>query len=540
MSTSSSDLVVFDRETSTWQRHPWQEVHSLAENVATAILDGGRGGAVGFVGEPTVELVAAIHGAWLAGMAVSILPGPVRGADVSQWAETTLTRFARVGVRTVFSNGQQLASLLDAQHPELRVEDLAVARRTRAPAHFTPMESQSARGIARNGRIHRRPAHRGVESGRGSRQCPWADRARAGGLLARRRAVLVAAVPRYGIDVPPCRGLDGGTVVAGADFGVRGVAVPLADWLTDSGATMTAAPNFAYNLIGKYARRVADIDLGDLRFAINGGEPIDCDGFARFRPRRWRLRVRPGRRGALLRTGRINLRRNRSRCPGAGCTIDDVPPTRESRSVGTRYSASHSRNEVRASPANERAGGVVGREVGEIEIRGSSMMSGYLGRASRSTPKGGFPTGDLGYFTDGGLVVCGRAKEVISVAGRNVFPAEIERVAAQVQGVREGAVVAVGTSEGAVRPGLVIAAEFRGADESGARSEVVRRVASECGVVPSDVVFLAPGSLPRTSSGKLRRLEVKRNLEARGPVTAVPAPSSRTTVRCLTRSSTSR
>ena len=60
----------------------------------------------------------------------------------------------------------------------------------------------------------------------------------------------------------------------------------------------------------------------------------------------------------------------------------------------------------------------------------------------------------------------------------------------------------------------MIAAEFRGSDEPAARSEVVARVASECGVVPSDVVFMAPGTLPRTSSGKLRRLEVKRNLAA--------------------------
>jgi long-chain-fatty-acid--[acyl-carrier-protein] ligase len=44
----------------------------------------------------------------------------------------------------------------------------------------------------------------------------------------------------------------------------------------------------------------------------------------------------------------------------------------------------------------------------------------------------------------------------------------------------------------------------------------MQRVAVECGVMPSNVVFLAPGSLPRTSSGKLRRLEVKRNLEAVG------------------------
>ena len=152
-------------------------------------------------------------------------------------------------------------------------------------------------------------------------------------------------------------------------------------------------------------------------------------------------------------------------------------------------------------------------EVGEVEIRGTSMMSGYIGEAPLK-PGTWFPTGDLGYLTDDGLVVCGRAKEIITIAGRNVFPTEIERVAAETRGVREGAVVAVGMDVGPTRQGLIITAEFRGPDEPGARSELVAKVASECGVVPSDVVFVRPGSLPRTSSGKLRRLEVKRNLTA--------------------------
>jgi long-chain-fatty-acid--[acyl-carrier-protein] ligase len=46
------------------------------------------------------------------------------------------------------------------------------------------------------------------------------------------------------------------------------------------------------------------------------------------------------------------------------------------------------------------------------------------------------------------------------------------------------------------------------------RATVVQQVASECGVVPADVVFVRPGTLPRTTSGKLRRLEVKRSLDA--------------------------
>ncbi len=53
-------------------------------------------------------------------------------------------------------------------------------------------------------------------------------------------------------------------------------------WLSESRATLTAAPNFAYSVLGKYARRVPDVDLSRLRFAINGGEPIDCEGFELF------------------------------------------------------------------------------------------------------------------------------------------------------------------------------------------------------------------------------------------------------------------
>lgn len=77
------------------------------------------------------------------------------------------------------------------------------------------------------------------------------------------------------------------------------------------------------------------------------------------------------------------------------------------------------------------------RDVDEIIIRGSSMMSGYLG----DTPLGvdeWFRTGDLGYFVDDALVVCGRAKDIITVAGRNVFPAEVEQLAGRVRAcVRE-------------------------------------------------------------------------------------------------------
>ncbi len=203
--------------------------------------------------------------------------------------------------------------------------------------------------------------------------------------------------------------------------------------------------------------------------------------------------------------------------PGTGALYDEVrSATSDSVNAGPRRHAILGQPipgmEVRIGPVSEQSAEALDREVGEIEIRGTSMMSGYVGEAPLE-PRTWFPTGDLGYFADDGLVVCGRAKEIITIAGRNVFPTEIERVAAEIRGVREGAVVAVGNDD-AIRPGLIITAEFRGPDEPGARSELVAKVASECGIVPSDVVFVKPGSLPRTSSGKLRRLEVKRNLAA--------------------------
>jgi long-chain-fatty-acid--[acyl-carrier-protein] ligase len=282
---------------------------------------------------------------------------------------------------------------------------------------------------------------------------------------------------------------------------------------------MTAAPNMAYNIIGKYARIVGDdVDLSNLGFALNGGEPVDCSGTQRFATEMARFGFDPT---ALAPSYGLA----ESTCavtvpmPFSGLTVDEPTVATDTGESTRRFAVLGNAipgMEVRINTDAERGTEVIGREVGDVEVRGTSLMSGYVDDEPIDRDAW-LPTGDIGYFVDGGLVVCGRAKELITVAGRNVFPTEIERIAGQVDGVREGAVVAVGTGESSARPGLVIAAEFKGADEPAARSELVARIASECGVVPADVVFMKPGALPRTSSGKLRRLEVKRNLEGANP-----------------------
>jgi long-chain-fatty-acid--[acyl-carrier-protein] ligase len=528
MTASAQYLMVFDRDTSTWHRHAWQEVHSLAESVATTLLDHGACGAVGLVGEPTVEFVAAIQGAWLAGAPVSILPGPVRGADTRQWAAMTLTRLESIGVRTVFSNGQQLAALRDAQHTTLRVEDVAVACRTKA-ADCAAGDAERPRGVAEfTNQGDRLGAAAVLQGTAGSTGVPRTAVLGPDAILANIRGLLERVKVDASVDVgvswlPLYHDMGLTFLLAGALSGLPLWLAPTSaftaspfrwlTWLSDSGATLTAAPNFAYNLIGRYSSRVSDVDLGTLRYAINGGEPVDCDGFARFAQAMARFGFDP--RAAAPSYGLAE-----STCavtapsPGTGLLVDEVTADAEGLRRHAILGEPIPGTEVRIATRPD-VTGPGDRDVGEIEIRGESMMNGYLGEPTVDNHEW-FPTGDIGYFTDGGLVVCGRAKEMISIAGRNIFPTEIERVVAQVRGVREGAVVAVDAGATSLRPGLVVAAEFRGPGESAAREEVIRRVASACGVVPSAVVFMSPGSLPRTTSGKLRRLEVRRSLQEVG------------------------
>jgi len=511
MTASDQDLVIFDQASGTWQRNPWAQVHSRAQSVAARVLDTNQTGAVGLVGDPTVELVAAIQGAWLAGRPVSILPGPVRGADPQQWARATLNRFAGIGVDTVFSHTASL-QLLSETDSDVGVHDVAAVATERSAA-FTPVAAAPDAPAVLQGTAG------STGTPRTAQLSPAAVLANISGLLAHVELDVSEDAGCTWLPLYHDMGLT--FLLSGALSGVPLWLAPTAafaaspfrwlTWLHESGATLTAAPNFAYSVLGKYARRIPDVDLSRVRVAINGGEPVDCAALERFVTELAKFGFAPGAvtpsYGLAEATCAVTAPR-----PGTGLGYDEIigaatdSPTRRHAILGVPIPGM----QVRVAPTTGHGADQPGRDVGEIEIRGTSMMSGYIGEPAHD-PDTWFATGDLGYLTDDGLVVCGRAKEIITVAGRNVFPTEIERVAAEIRGVREGAVVAVGTDD--ERPALVVVAEFRGPDEAGARSDLISRVASECGVVPAKVVFLAPGSLPRTSSGKLRRIEVKQNME---------------------------
>jgi fatty-acyl-CoA synthase len=110
---------------------------------------------------------------------------------------------------------------------------------------------------------------------------------------------------------------------------------------------------------------------------------------------------------------------------------------------------------------------------------------------------------------DGEIVICGRAKDVIILAGRNIYPTDIERAATSVDGVRAGNAIAVRLDAGTRRERFAVVAESRHADDAekvkALRKEIASRVFEAVNARPSAVLVLSAGTLPKTPSGKLRR-----------------------------------
>lgn len=305
-------------------------------------------------------------------------------------------------------------------------------------------------------------------------------------------------------------------------------------------ATISVAPSFAYALCSK---RVKDADLegADLaswRMALCGAEPVSVDaldGFAgrfeRFGFDRRALRPVYGLAEASLAvtfaSGDRELRSLRVdpvRLAAAGEVVDG---TRAIVSVGTPIPGM----EVELRDPDGRVLGE--RQVGRIFVRGSSVMVGYFDQpeATASALAGGWlQTGDLGFASGGELFVCGREKNVIVIRGANHHPQEFEECLTGVDGVRAGCAVALGfVPEGENGEQLLILAERArsGPADDGRTDEQIRQaILVQTLIRPHTVHLLDPGTIPRTSSGKLRRGEALRRFVAGelGPPSRVGRP----------------
>ncbi len=162
------------------------------------------------------------------------------------------------------------------------------------------------------------------------------------------------------------------------------------------------------------------------------------------------------------------------------------------------------------------------RRVGEIEVSGPSVMQGYfeMPEKTRETidEEGWMKTGDLGYLVDGKIYICGRAKDVIIVNGKNYYPQDSEWAGSEVARVRTGNVVAFPSyKSGLGREAVVVVAETKeseGRDQLA--TEVKTAIAKATGLTVDEVVIVDTNTIPKTSSGKLQRAKARTLYESGG------------------------
>ena len=153
------------------------------------------------------------------------------------------------------------------------------------------------------------------------------------------------------------------------------------------------------------------------------------------------------------------------------------------------------------------------RTIGELALRGSCMLTGYYHREDATRKafiNGWYLTGDYGYMADGEVYVAGRKKDLIIVAGKNVYPQDLELLAMQAPGVHAGRVSAFGVfDEQAGTEDVVIVAEVDSTDpeECDQIAEDIRLAVNRGSAIAlRDVYIVHPPWIVKTSSGKTARL----------------------------------
>jgi len=302
-------------------------------------------------------------------------------------------------------------------------------------------------------------------------------------------------------------------------------------------ATLSGGPNFAYDLCVRRStpEQREGLDLSCWRVAFNGAEPVRASTLADFSEAFAASGFRPqalfpcygmaettlyASGGFTADAGAVGFDRGEL-ANGVASPSADPSPSQLLVSCGTPPPA-HEVVIVGPETRHRRPAG----EIGEIWVRGPSVAKGYWGGRSPETfnavtadgADGFLRTGDLGALFGDQLFVTGRIKDLIIVRGRNIYPQDVEWIAERCSAVAElGSAVAVVEACGDDER-LVVVQELRrarGVPLSTIRSEIVAAVTGAIDVSPGRVVLVPAGSLPKTSSGKIRRHLVRQGLADR-------------------------
>ncbi len=508
-------------------RHTWGEVHDKARRIAGGLAAAGvgHGDAVGVLAGAPVEIAPTAQGLWVRGASLTMLHQPTPRTDLVSWAQDTTTVIDMIEAKAVVVSDPFTAAIPVLEErgvTVLTVDDLLAAdpidpvetgEDDVALMQLTSGSTGSPKAVV--------ITHRNVYSN--------AEAMFIGAEYDVERDVMVSWLPCF-----HDMGMIGFLTVP-MYFGAELVKVTPMDFLRDTllwaklidkyKGTMTAAPNFAYALFAKRLRRQAkpgEFDLSTLRFALSGAEPVEPADVEDLVDAGKPFGLRPEAILPAYGMAETTLAVSFSEC-GAGLVVDEVDAdllaalrravpaskgnTRRLASLGPLL------KDLEARIVDEDGNVLPTRGVGIIELRGEALTPGYVtmgGFVPAQDENGWYDTGDLGYLMENGhVVVCGRVKDVIIMAGRNIYPTDIERAACRVDGVRPGCAVAVRLDAGHSRESFAVAVESNAwedlAEVRRIEHQVAHEVVREVDMRPRNVVVLGPGTIPKTPSGKLRR-----------------------------------
>jgi fatty-acyl-CoA synthase len=508
-------------------RHTWGEVHERARRIAGGLAAAGvgRADAVPVLAGAPAEIAPTGQGVWMRGASLTMLHQPTPRTDLQRWAQETTAVIKMIGAKAVVISDPFMAAAPLLSQLGMRVLSI---EQLLDSSPIDPVETDDG-DVAL------------LQLTSGSTGSPKAVQITHRNVVSNAEAMFIGANVNLDADVIVSwlplfhdMGMTGFLTVP-MFFGAELVKVTPMDFLRDTllwaklidkyKGTMTAAPNFAYKLFARRLRKLAQpgqFDLSTLRWALSGAEQVEpadvedlCEAGKPFG-------LRPEAILPAYGMAETTVAVSFSEC-GAGLVVDEVdadllallhravPATRGK----TRRLATLGRllKGLEARIVDDDGNVLPARCVGVIQVRGEPVTLGYAtmaGFVAAQDDRGWYDTGDLGYLTETDhVVVCGRVKDVIIMAGRNIYPTDIERAAARVSGVRPGCAVAVRLDAGHSRETFAVAVESNTwqdpADVRRIEHQVAHEVVAEVDVRPRNVVVLEPGMIPKTPSGKLRR-----------------------------------
>jgi len=507
-------------------RQTWGDIHQEARRIAGGLADVGidRGVAIGILAGQPVDIAPACQATWMRGASVTMLHQPTPRTDLGVWAQDTETVIDMISAKAVI-----LGAPFDAAKPLLEERGITVVTvdELRGGTSIDPVEtaeSDIALQQLTSGSTGSPKAVQITHENFYTNAYAMINRIK----FSIEDDVMVSWLPLFhdmgmvGFLTVPMQ--VGAEVISITPMDFLRTPVLWAELMGKYGGTVTAAPNFAYSLLARRLAQAEDgaVDLSSVRYMWNGAEPVDPDTMDALAEAGARFGLNPTALAPVYGMAETTLAVSIPD-PDQGQVLDYVDPDfLESMSRAVPSNRPNARAlATLGKMVPDLEGRIVDRDgqvlpargVGIIEVRGKAVTPGYVtvdGHKPAQDADGWLDTGDVGYFTEEGLVVvCGRVKDVIIMGGRNVYPTDIERAAGSVAGVRPGNAVAIRLDAGQKRESFAVAVEtnaFEDPEEvKRIEREVVHAVVADVGVRPRAVAVLGPGSIPKTSSGKLRR-----------------------------------